>query len=185
MRMTTSRESLAEKYFKQSWKRLPERERRVLEAIGSRLRISRPIQREMAENLTLGERFADRVAAFGGSWTFIALFFVMLLSWMALNVVTLISAWDPYPFILLNLVLSCLAAVQAPVILMSQNRAAAKDRERAAHDYEVNLKAEIEIMQLHDRLEELRTHDVDQVVKLQQETLRLIEGLVRDGGSRC
>jgi len=172
--MTISREGLAEKYFRQSWQHLPERERRVLEAIGSRLHISRPVHKEMAEGLTRGERLADRVAAFGGSWVFISFFFLLLGTWMILNSVVLATGWDPYPFILLNLVLSCLAAVQAPVILMSQNRAAVKDRERAAHDYEVNLKAEIEIMQLHDRLEQLRMQEIGRVVELQQETLRAV-----------
>lgn len=181
--MKSSREGLAERYFKESWSRLPERERHVLEAIGSRFHISRPVHRESAERLTRGERLADHVARFGGSWTFISLFFLFLISWMALNALVLLTSWDPYPFILLNLVLSCLAAIQAPVILMSQNRAAAKDREQAAHDYEVNLKAEIEIMQLHDRLEEFRMHEIGHVVKLQREALRLIRILVPDDES--
>ncbi|MEQ9324554.1 MAG: DUF1003 domain-containing protein, partial [Polyangiaceae bacterium] len=94
---------------------------------------------------SVGDRVADRVASFGGSWTFLGIFAIVMLTWMAVNIVLAVRAFDPYPFILLNLVLSCLAAVQAPVIMMSQNRQAAKDRAEAEHDYQVNLKAELEV----------------------------------------
>ena len=110
-----------------------------------------PAERE--EALTLGERVADRVASFGGSWTFIFLFLAAMAAWIALN--DSAGAFDPYPFILLNLILSCLAALQAPVIMMSQNRQVAKDRLQAQHDYEVNLKAEMEIIGLHAKLDDL------------------------------
>ena len=105
---------------------------------------------------TLGERVADRVASFGGSWTFIFLFLAAMAVWIAFNAAP--QAFDPYPFILLNLILSCLAALQAPVIMMSQNRQAAKDRVQAQHDYEVNLKAEMEIIGLHAKLDDLLGH---------------------------
>jgi uncharacterized membrane protein len=114
------------------------------------------VARDPAEGekaLTLGERVADRVASFGGSWTFIFLFLGAMAAWIDLNRAP--GAFDPYPFILLNLVLSCLAALQAPVIMMSQNRQAAKDRLQAQHDYEVNLKAEMEIITLHAKLDDL------------------------------
>jgi CRP/FNR family cyclic AMP-dependent transcriptional regulator len=134
----------------------------MLTVMGRRLRatdellrthVTRNLNIEEEERLTLGDRVADRVATFGGSWTFIIAFGVILCLWMALNVYLATHAFDPYPFILLNLVLSTLAALQAPVIMMSQNRQAAKDRLKADLDYEVNLKAELEIAQLHSKAE--------------------------------
>jgi len=169
---------LASRILGKSLEKTSERERRVLEAVVRGVRISRPIHREMEEGLSFGQRLADRMAAFGGSWTFIVIFFASLALWMGLNVWLLASrAFDPYPFILLNLVLSCLAAVQAPLILMSQNRQAMKDRMEAAHDYEVNLKAEIEIMQLHDRLEAIRSQDLARALDLLERQMVLIERL--------
>jgi uncharacterized membrane protein len=147
---------LAKGLLKKPWDKTTELERRVLDAVQSRLHVSRPLHREMEEGLTLGDRMADRIAAFGGSWSFIAIFFALLAGWMILNALFLAGrAFDPYPFILLNLILSCLAAVQAPVILMSQNRQGEKDRLRSIHDYEVNLKAELEILQLHEKIDRL------------------------------
>ena len=108
--------------------------------------LSRNINEEIIEYLSFGQRIADKVAEFGGSWKFIIIFFSIILVWMLLNIIYLANrAFDPYPFILLNLVLSCIAAVQAPVIMMSQNRQETKDRLRALNDYQVNLKAELEI----------------------------------------
>jgi uncharacterized membrane protein len=108
--------------------------------------LSRNINKEFESSLTLGERLADRLADFGGSWTFISIFMAILIIWMGINTwILLARPFDPYPYILLNLVLSCLAAIQAPVILMSQNRQAARDRLQSEHDYEINVKAEIEI----------------------------------------
>jgi uncharacterized membrane protein len=112
---------------------------------------SDPAERD--EEPTLGERVADRVASFGGSWTFIFLFLAAMAAWIGFNASA--GEFDPYPFILLNLILSCLAALQAPVIMMSQNRQATKDRLEAQHDYEVNLKAEMEIIALHAKLDDL------------------------------
>jgi uncharacterized membrane protein len=111
---------------------------------------------EEIDNRTFGQRVADKVAAFGGSWTFIISFFVFILIWIASNVYLLTNkGFDPYPFILLNLILSCLASLQAPIIMMSQNRQEEKDRERAKKDYEVNLKAENEIRALNKKLDKL------------------------------
>ena len=147
---------LATQLLRKPWEKTTELERRVLDAVLSRLHVSRPLHREIEEGLALGDRMADRIAAFGGSWFFIGIFFVLLFAWMVLNSLLLaVRAFDPYPYILLNLILSCLAALQAPVILMSQNRQAEKDRLRAIHDYEVNLKAELEILQLHDKIDRL------------------------------
>ena len=121
-----------------------------------RSRVSRNLNEEEADRLTFGERIADRVAAFGGSWTFILLFGAFLLGWMLTNAFILASrAFDPFPFILLNLALSALAALQAPVIMMSQNRQSAKDRLKADLDYQVNLKAELEVAQLHGKVDRI------------------------------
>ena len=132
------------------------------------------------EQMTLGQRLADRVAKFGGSWTFIGLFLLFMLMWMIANTVTR-SHWDPYPFILLNLVLSCLAALQAPVIMMSQNRQSSKDRMMATHDYEVNLRTEVELGRLHARFDELRERDWQELVEMQQRQIALLEAIVRNG----
>jgi uncharacterized membrane protein len=134
---------------------LGELERRIFTHVLRRKRTSRDTTAEFDKRLTFGDRLADRIAAFGGSWRFIVLFLAVMLAWIAYNLERP-TGFDPYPFILLNLVLSCLAALQAPVIMMSQNRMAAKDRLDARHDYEVNLKAELEIIQLHAKLDELQ-----------------------------
>ena len=121
-----------------------------------RARAARNPNEVIEERLTFGDRLADAVARFGGSWAFIITFSVVLVTYSSLNVGLGERAWDPYPFILLNLFLSMLAAVQAPVIMMSQNRQDAKDRIRAELDYQVNLKAELEILQLHEKFDDLR-----------------------------
>ncbi|WP_404326968.1 DUF1003 domain-containing protein [Aerophototrophica crusticola] len=132
---------------------------------------------------------ADKVAAVGGSWGFVIGFGLFLLAWAGLNSALLAGwrlAWDPYPYIFLNLLLSMLAAVQAPIIMMSQNRQAAKDRLQAAHDYEVNLKAELEIMALHEKLDRLRDENLSHLLRRQEEQLALLQAMVamRDGGER-
>ena len=127
--------------------------------------------------LTFGQRLADRVAEIGGSWAFIIGFGICLASWVALNTLALTRPFDPYPYIFLNLMLSMLAAVQAPVIMMSQNRQAAKDRQNAALDYEVNLKAEIEIMGIHDKLDRMRDEHLAAMLKKQQEQIDLLTKL--------
>ena|ERR1051325_9306276 len=170
------------KRFKVSLDELPEVEHRVVEHLGERRHISRDINQEFEKKLTLGQRLADRVAAFGGSWTFIIIFAVILLS-VLLNTVILArrsASFDPYPYILLNLFLSMLAAVQAPVILMSQNRQGVRDRLDAAHDYEVNLKAELEILSLHEKLDELREMKWAELITMQQEQLRLLTQLMKE-----
>ena len=131
---------------------------------------------------TLGERVADRVAAVAGSWTFILIFLLILASWMALNVSQGTGAFDPYPFILLNLMLSTVAALQAPVIMMSQNRAAARDRANAEHDYVVNIRAELEIMHLHDKLDSLRSQELVALLAVQQEQLTLLRHILESRG---
>jgi uncharacterized membrane protein len=143
---------------------LKPREKAVIERIVKRLAISHNLNLEIAGATTTGQKLADRVAAVGGSWGFIIGFCVVIALWALLNTVILASAaFDPYPFIFLNLVLSLLAAMQAPVIMMSQNRQAARDRLAANHDYEVNLKAEIEIAALHVKLDQIRHEDLAQL----------------------
>ncbi|MDF1631052.1 DUF1003 domain-containing protein [Mycoplana sp. MJR14] len=128
------------------------------------------------EGETLGQRAADRVAAFGGSWGFIITFVVVLLGWMTINVIGILGGgFDPYPFILLNLVLSCIAALQAPVIMMSQRRQEEKDRLRAENDYMINLRAELEIRQLHDMIEHQMAHQWERLAELQQIQIELLE----------
>ena len=130
---------------------------------------------EFEADLTLGQRLADRIATFGGSWAFITLFGVVILVWMVTNVIVLATRpFDPYPFILLNLVLSCLAALQAPVIMMSQNRQEARDRSRATHDYQINLKAELEIRHLHQKVDHLLSHQWERLVEIQEIQMELI-----------
>ena len=123
------------------------------------------------EKYTLGQRAADAIAKFAGSWAFIFSFTGVLILWMLVNTLLAAKAFDPYPFILLNLVLSCLAAVQAPIIMMSQNRVAETDRLMANHDYEINLKAEIEIMALHEKLDAIRVEDLHAQLQRQQEMI--------------
>jgi uncharacterized membrane protein len=142
--------------------------------------VAENLNAEFEGQLTLGERIADQVAEFGGSWTFIIWFGAVLLLWIALNSFVLLSRpFDPYPFILLNLVLSCLAALQAPVIMMSQNRQEAKDRLRAEHDYRVNLKAELEIRHLNAKLDLLLTHQWQQLLEIQRVQADLIQDAMR------
>jgi uncharacterized membrane protein len=152
----------------------------VLESLQRHETLSSNVDAEFEKDLTPGEKMADRLAEFGGSWTFIIIFGALLLAWIVSNSVMLIKKpFDPYPFILLNLVLSCLAAIQAPVIMMSQNRQEAKDRLRSQHDYQVNLKAELEIRHLHDKVDHLLSHQWERLVEIQQIQIDLLSELAR------
>ena len=162
----------------------------VIESLREHEVLSRNVDPQYDASLSPGQRLADRVAAFGGSWRFITIFALVLGIWIVINTVVLIGhPYDPYPFILLNLILSCLAALQAPVIMMSQNRQEAKDRVRAEHDYQVNLKAEIEIRQLHIKLDQLMNHSWQRLLEIQQvqmELMKDVSGLTgRDGGRKA
>jgi uncharacterized membrane protein len=173
--------------FRETCKQSGESERRVVEHLERRLQISRNAESEYEENLTFGQRLADRIALFGGSWTFILLFLSALAVWVAWNSLApagFAAAFDPYPFIFLNLVLSMLAALQAPVIMMSQNRHSAKDRAAAQHDYEVNLKAELEILALHEKVDSLREKQWVELVAMQQEQIRLLTQLLESRQER-
>ena len=144
-------------------------DREVLQSLKEQETVSENLNLAFEKDLTPGQYIADRVAAFGGSWTFIIIFFIVLVLWMATNsALVLAKPFDPYPFILLNLVLSCLAAIQAPIIMMSQNRLEARDRLRSEHDYQVNLKAELEIRQLHEKIDVLLKHQWQKLLEVQQ-----------------
>jgi uncharacterized membrane protein len=176
--MPATPQETATRLLHSSLEDLSERERRVVDRFLERKRVSRNANTDFTSSMTLGQRVADRVAAFGGSWPFIGIFGLVMVAWIVLNAVVLTrhgKGFDPYPFILLNLLLSMLAAIQAPVILMSQNRQAAKDRLVTNHDYEVNLKAELEILTLHEKLDTLREHQWNELIELQQQQLELLK----------
>jgi uncharacterized membrane protein len=155
-------------------------DREVLDALREHEILARNPETEFESGLTLGQRLADRLATFGGSWTFITAFGVLLVGWMAVNSIALIARpFDPFPYILLNLVLSALAALQAPVIMMSQNRQEARDRQRAIHDYRVDLKAELEIRQLHQKLDHLLSRQWERLIEIQEIQLELIDEIRR------
>ena len=160
---------------------LTAREKRVLQSILKQTIISRNPHQEHDDDRTIGEKIADQVAVFGGSWTFIIIFGGVLLCWVILNSFFLLNkGFDPYPYILLNLFLSMLAALQAPVIMMSQNRQNIKDRLQATHDYEVNLKAELEIRRLHEKVDELREKQWVELLVIQARQVRILEQLLED-----
>ena len=136
---------------------------------------SKLVELEEGSALTLGQKLADKVADFGGSWTFIIAFGVFIFLWVLLNIYWLMhQAFDPYPFIFLNLILSCLAAIQAPIILMSQNRQEEKDRFRARSDYMINMKSEIEIRSLHSKLDLLISEEMKTLFQIQQSQMELL-----------
>ena len=152
----------------------------VIESLEQHEILSSDISKQFERKLTFGERLSDRIAEFGGSWKFLISFGGVLFIWIAFNGVILATrAFDPYPFILLNLILSCLAAVQAPVIMMSQNRAEARDRLRAENDYKVNLKAELEIRHLHEKLDHLLRRQYNRLFEIQQIQIELLEEIGR------
>ncbi len=169
--MSETNHTLADELHK-----LGDLEKRVIGHVLHRKQVTKDPNKSFDEQMTFGQRIADRVAAFGGSWPFIGIFLGLMCIWMAINVLTAMK-WDEYPFILLNLCLSCLAALQAPVIMMSQNRQSLKDRNDAKHDYEVNLKAETEIVALHLKMDELRDKQWKNLLEIQDKQLELLARL--------
>jgi uncharacterized membrane protein len=155
---------------------LSDRELRIIGSWLKREPVALDVSQRFQEQLTLGQRVADKMASFGGSWTFIFLFIAGMIVWMLLNA-DKDTALDPFPFILLNLILSCLAALQAPVIMMSQNRQTARDRLDLQHDYEINTRAEIEIISLHTKIDQLRDAQWSELIALQQRQVELLEQL--------
>jgi uncharacterized membrane protein len=169
----------AERWFGGQAGKLGEAQRRIVASAARRLATTEDPNRKLDAEATLGDRLADRVARFGGSWAFIVGFLVFLACWALVNLIAgKARALDPYPFIFLNLILSMLAALQAPIIMMSQNRQSYKDRLMATHDYEVNLKAEIEIMALHEKIDAVRTQQLEELLARQQQQLELLTRLV-------
>jgi uncharacterized membrane protein len=153
----------------------------VMNAIKNNSILSENIQDEIESELTLGQRIADKVATFGGSWTFIITFFSFILVWMIINIWFLSAKpFDPFPFILLNLILSCLAAIQAPIIMMSQNRQEQKDRQRGEHDYKINLKAELEIKLLSEKIDHLLVHQSKKLLEIQEIQTDYLEDLMKE-----
>jgi uncharacterized membrane protein len=148
----------------------------VIESLQQHEILSNDLSKQFERKLTFGERLSDHIAEFGGSWKFLITFGAVLVVWIAINGVLIVAhAFDPYPFILLNLILSCLAAVQAPVIMMSQNRAEARDRLRAENDYKINLKAELEIRHLHEKIDHLLRRQYNRLFEIQQIQIELLE----------
>ncbi|UPG96184.1 DUF1003 domain-containing protein [Luteibacter aegosomatissinici] len=175
-------EHAAHRWFAKSLDDLGHAERHLLDRLMQRKLVAENINEVFREDMSFGERLADKVSRFGGSWTFIIVFALILLAWTGANSWVLHKPFDPYPYIFLNLMLSMLAAVQAPVIMMSQNRQAAKDRMDATNDYKVNLKAEIEIMGLHEKLDQMRNDQLQLMLMKQQEQIDLLLKLVRERG---
>lgn len=162
---------LAKRLLRGGVAELSAREQRVIATIARRQHVTRSVNRAIDETETFGDALADRVARFGGSWPFIIIFIAGLVAWVGLNALMLArtgDTFDRYPYIFLNLILSMIAALQAPIILMSQNRQAARDRVSAGLDYEVNLKAELEIMALHDKLDALRIDRLEELLEAQR-----------------
>jgi uncharacterized membrane protein len=158
---------------------LTQLEREVIASLKEQQTVAENLNLAFEKSVTLGQRMADRVAIFGGSWTFIGVFSLALALWIGINSQTAGSRpFDPYPYILLNLILSCLAAVQAPVIMMSQNRLEARDRLRSENDYQVNLKAELEIRHLHEKLDVLLKHQWQKLLEIQQIQMDFMKELV-------
>ncbi|KLD78620.1 DUF1003 domain-containing protein [Xanthomonas hyacinthi] len=176
------RRQTARQLLQTELEKLPDAERQVVERFIAKRHVARDIVKQADRDRSLGERIADRVAEVGGSWSFIIGFGLVLLAWIALNSLVLAHAFDPYPYILLNLCLSCLAAIQAPVIMMSQNRQAAVDRLRAQNDYEVNIKSELEILQVHEKLNQLREQDWATLVDLQNRQIAMLQQLLERAG---
>jgi uncharacterized membrane protein len=160
---------------------LSEFEKEVLDSIIEKDILSKDVDASYETKTSWGEKLSDKLAQFGGSWPFIIIFLLFILIWMAINIIILTTrAFDPYPFILLNLVLSCIAAIQAPVIMMSQNRQEDKDRARSMHDYQVNLKAEVEIRRLHDKMDHLLKEQGMRMLEIQQIQLDLMEEISKN-----
>jgi uncharacterized membrane protein len=172
----------AQKIFKSEYEKLTAHERHVAHHITERTPISENVVQGYSDQLTFGQRMADNVASFGGSWAFIIIFVIVLIAWIVLNSFILIrlnnSSFDPYPYIFLNLILSMLAAIQAPIIMMSQNRQAYKDRLSAEHDYEVNLKTELEIIALHEKVDSLKQEQWKALISIEEKQLSLLGQLI-------
>jgi uncharacterized membrane protein len=178
--MTVNRTETARKFLKKELEKLSEDERHIVERFIKRDRVARNVAHEFEAQRTIGERISDKVAEVMGSWKFIIIQSTILAFWVVLNVTAYIYHWDPYPFILLNLALSFQAAYAAPIIMMSQNRQSEKDRMQSKNDYEVDMKAEMEILQLHEKFNELRDSYWADLVRMQQQQIEMLERIVSE-----
>jgi uncharacterized membrane protein len=174
------REKYIEEFFTNQLGELSASDKTVLDALKDNTILTDKLDGEEIQDMTYGQQIADKVADFGGSWTFIISFTLFLLIWICLNVFWLANkGFDPYPFILLNLILSSLAAIQAPVIMMSQNRQEDKDRDRARRDYMVNLKSELEIRMLHEKLDHLIINQQQEVLEIHTVQIEMMNDILR------
>ena len=174
-----------ENLLKEEHGELTELDRQVAESLATHETLAEDTDEEFEDRRTLGEVLSDRLASFGGSWTFITMFGLTLAIWIAFNLFVPESVrFDSFPFILLNLCLSCLAAIQAPVIMMSQKRQEAKDRLRSQNDYRVNLKAELEIRHLHEKMDHLISKQWQRLAEIQQMQLEIMQEMARSGRKR-
>jgi uncharacterized membrane protein len=181
--LNSYREKYISNYLSGQIGELSELEKTVLDSITNQTTLSDKIDGDESNKLTFGQKIADKVASFGGSWTFIISFALFIFIWISLNVFWLLNkGFDPYPFILLNLLLSCLAALQAPVIMMSQNRQEEKDRERAKKDYMINLKSELEIRTLHEKIDHLMMHQQQELMEFQKIQIEMMSDILSQLG---
>lgn len=178
--MNEYREKYISEFLNKKLGNLTEVEKQVIQSVSKNTMISTEVE-EDEQKITFGQKLADKVADFGGSWGFIIFFMSFLVAWILLNVFWLSNhGFDPYPFILLNLILSCIAAIQAPVIMMSQNRQEEKDRERAKKDYKINLKSELEIRELHEKIDHLIIHYQQDLLEIQKTQIDLLENILHN-----
>ena len=178
--MNDYREKYISEFLNKKLGNLTEVEKQVIQSVSKNTMISTEVEEDEKE-ITFGQKLADKVAEFGGSWGFIIFFMTFLVAWILLNVFWLSHhGFDPYPFILLNLILSCIAAIQAPVIMMSQNRQEEKDRERAKKDYKINLKSELEIRELHEKIDHLIIHYQQDLLEIQKTQIDLLENILHN-----
>ena len=174
------RERYITDYLAQELKAITKLEHTVMEKFKNRTTITDKLTEDQGDAPTLGQRMADHVATFGGSWKFISYFGLFLVVWICINAFVFFNkGFDPYPFILLNLILSCLAALQAPVIMMSQNRQEEKDRERSKKDYMINLKAELEIKALHEKIDHLIIYQQEQLLEIQKVQIEMMNDILK------
>ena len=178
--MNDYREKYISEFLNKKLGKLTEVEKQVIQSVSKNTMISTEVEEDEQE-ITFGQKLADKVAEFGGSWGFIIFFMSFLVVWILLNVFWLSNhGFDPYPFILLNLISSCIAAIQAPVIMMSQNRQEEKDRERAKKDYKINLKSELEIRELHEKIDHLIIHYQQDLLEIQKTQIDLLENILHN-----
>ncbi|KGO89906.1 DUF1003 domain-containing protein [Flavobacterium suncheonense] len=172
------REKYISTFLLKETRELNELEKTVIKSLKDKQSVLTQLEDETAD-YTFGQKIADKVAEFGGSWTFIISFVIFLALWILVNVFVLLNkGFDPYPFILLNLILSCIAALQAPVIMMSQNRQEEKDRKRSKNDYMVNLKSELEIRMLHEKIDHLIMHQEQSLIELQKVQIDMMNDII-------